>query len=287
MTFTTKVAFCTVSRVQCLILCSYFMGYTAVMLKYVGFALVAIVLVLGGYYLILSQQRPVPGGGGQAAVRGEFVNYFENRQGYYAEPARTGNYPGVVMVHEWWGLNDNMAGAAEELAAEGYRVLAVDLFGVVASTSADAQRAVAGLDQAKAIENMKAAQIYLRDKGADRVASLGWCFGGGQSLQLALSENQDLAATVIYYGQLTDDQNRLQNISWPVLGIFGGDDTAVTPESVEKFKTAVNAVGIENEIYVYPGVGHAFANPSNANYAPRETADAWEKTLAFLEQHLK
>ncbi len=258
------------------------------MLKYVGYALVAAILVLAGYYLVISQQRPPENSGhAQTAVRGEFVNYFEDKQGYYAEPAQGGDYPGVVVVHEWWGLNDSIAGQAEELAAQGYRVLAVDLFGTVAATSSEAQKQVASLDQAKAVQNMKAAERYLRDKGARKIAGLGWCFGGGQSLQLALSEGEALDATVIYYGQLTDDQSKLKHISWPILGIFGGDDTAVTPESVEKFKTAVNAVGIENEIYTYPGVGHAFANPSNANYAPRETADAWTKTLAFLDKHLK
>ncbi|HWO07388.1 MAG TPA: dienelactone hydrolase family protein [Candidatus Paceibacterota bacterium] len=257
------------------------------MLKYVGFALVAIILVLSGYHLILSQQQPVPSGGEEMAVRGEFVNYFENRQGYYAEPVAGGNYPGVIMVHEWWGLNDNIAGMAEELAAQGYRVLAVDLFGTVAATSSEAQRQVAALDQAKAIENMKTAERYLRDRGSQRIASLGWCFGGAQSLQLALSESEELDATVIYYGTLTDDRNRLQNISWPVLGVFGAEDQSISTSSVTAFENALNELGIENEIYVYPGVGHAFANPSNPNYAPRETADAWAKTLAFLEQHLK
>lgn len=260
--------------------------YTDAMLKYIGFALVAIILVLIGYYIILSQQNPITTPM-ETAVHGEFVNYFEDREGYYAEPIAGGSYPGVILIHEWWGLNDNIAGAAEELAAEGYRVLAVDLFGAVAATSSDAQRQVASLDQVKAIENMKTAERYLRDKGAPRIASLGWCFGGGQSLQLALSENEDLAATVIYYGQLTDDQSRLQNISWPVLGVFGAEDRSISTSSVQAFESALNVVGIENEIYIYPGVGHAFANPSNTNYAPRETADAWEKTLAFLDKHLK
>ncbi|MFZ2886562.1 MAG: dienelactone hydrolase family protein [Minisyncoccia bacterium] len=255
------------------------------MLKYIGFTLVAILCVLIGYYLVLSQQTPIQTT--DVAVHGEFVNYFGDRQGYYAEPMTPGEHPGVILVHEWWGLNDHIAGAAEELAREGYRVLAVDLFGTVAATSSEAQKQVAALDQAEALENMKSAERFLRDKGAQKIASFGWCFGGGQSLQLALSQNENLDATIIYYGQLTDNQDQLKNISWPVLGVFGDADRSISTSSVESFKNALNAVGVENEIYVYPGVGHAFANPSNPNHAPRETADAWEKTLAFLDKHLK
>ena len=116
---------------------------------------------------------------------------------------------------------------------------------------------------------------------------MGWCFGGGQSLQLALnSEQNPLAATVIYYGNLVNDTNELSRIKWPVLGIFGDQDQSIPVESVNAFEQAFNETGITNEIYIYPGVGHAFANPSGDNYAPEETVDAWEKTLAFLKKYV-
>jgi carboxymethylenebutenolidase len=142
------------------------------------------------------------------------------------------------------------------------------------------------LDQEKALENLKFAASYLREYGANEVASLGWCFGGGQSLQLSLS-GENLDATVIYYGNLITDESELSGINWPVLGIFGDQDTSIPVDDVKAFESALNNQDIENEIYVYPGVGHAFANPTGANYAPSETKDAWEKTISFLEKHLK
>ena len=118
-----------------------------------------------------------------------------------------------------------------------------------------------------------------------RAESLGWCFGGGQSLQLAV--NEPLDATVIYYGNLVTDEKQLLKIGWPVLGIFGDKDTSIPVSSVNEFDASLDKLKITNEIYIYPGVGHAFANPSGMNYAPEQTRDAWEKTLAFLDKNLK
>lgn len=121
---------------------------------------------------------------------------------------------------------------------------------------------------------------------SSRIASLGWCFGGGQSLQLALNSHKPLAATVIDYGNLVTDQQQLAKITWPVLRIFGSADQSIPVSSVNQFKAALDANGTPNEIHIYEGVGRAFANPSGDNYAPKETQDAWQKTLAFLGQHL-
>jgi len=216
------------------------------------------------------------------------VEYFTGAKGYFVRPAKEGNYPGVVMIHENRGLRPEIRATAEQLAKEGYMVLAVDLFNnKVVETQDEAKQLTTGFDQQKGIDNMKAAAAFLKEKGATKVASLGWCFGGGQSLQLALS-GQPLDATVIYYGsKLVTDPNELSRIKWPVLGIFGQDDQVVSVDSVNQFRDALNKDGITNEIYVYPGVGHAFANPSGMNFAPRETQDAWQKTLSFLGKYLK
>src|SRR3990167_7898221 len=133
------------------------------------------------------------------AVIGEDIVYFGNVRGFYAYPEKEGEYPGVVMIHEWWGLNDNIKDMAKELAKEGYRVLAVNLFGKVATTPDEARAQTAELDQTKALENLKAAANFLRQAGASKVASLGWCFGGRQSVELAIS-GAKLDATVVYYG---------------------------------------------------------------------------------------
>jgi carboxymethylenebutenolidase len=141
----------------------------------------------------------------------------------------------------------------------------------------------------EAVNNLNAAVEHvssLQNVDRSRIASLGWCFGGGQSLQLALNTEQPLAATVIYYGTLVTNQSELAEISWPVLGVFGSTDQSIPVETVNQFEAALDANGVTNEIYVYEGVGHAFANPSGDNYAPKETADAWEKTLAFLNRYV-
>ena len=123
---------------------------------------------------------------------------------------------------------------------------------------------------------------------SSKIASIGWCFGGGQSLQLALhSEQHPLAATVLYYGTpLITDKQELSKIKWPVLGIFGDHDLANPLPLINTFKAALDNDGITNEIIIYKGLGHAFANPSGANYAPQQTADAWQKTLIFLNKYL-
>ncbi|HJV32911.1 MAG TPA: dienelactone hydrolase family protein [Patescibacteria group bacterium] len=219
-------------------------------------------------------------------VAAEEVKYFGDRSGYYAHPAAQGSYPGVVMIHEWWGLNDQIKETARQLAGQGYAVLAVDLYGKVAATPDEARALTGALDQPTAVENMAAAADFLRARGSTKMASLGWCFGGGQSLQFALS-GEPLDATVIYYGQLVTDPDVLGEIAWPVMGVFGEADQAVKSETAHAFDAALDAAGVRNEVYFYPGVGHAFANPSGANYAPAETKDAWAKTLDFLKRNLK
>ncbi len=220
------------------------------------------------------------------------VIYFEDTKGYLAMPKDDAVYPAVIMIHEWWGLNDNMENMARLLADEGYVVLAVDLYsGEIAANSTRAGE-LAGAVRANpddAVANMRGAAAYLKglsNVDDSKVASLGWCFGGGQSLQLALS-GENLAATVIYYGQLVPEEDKLLAISWPVLGVFGEADTSIPVASVNEFKESLDSLGIKNEIYIYPDVGHAFANPSGANYAAKETLDAWDKTVKFLNANLK
>lgn len=216
------------------------------------------------------------------------VSYVAGTTGYLAKPAAPGAYPGVVMVHEWWGLNEHIREMARILAQDGYTVLAVDLFqGRVATTSEQAQAQVRGLNQSEASANLRGAVAYLREEhDAPAIAGLGWCFGGGQSLQLALS-GEFLDATVIYYGNLVTDESRLANITWPVLGVFGDQDRGIPVSQVRAFEAALRNLSVPVEIHVYPGVGHAFANPSAQTHAPEETKDAWARTLAFLGRNLK
>ncbi|MBI2655022.1 dienelactone hydrolase family protein [Candidatus Woesearchaeota archaeon] len=223
-------------------------------------------------------------------IRTSEINYGP-AAGYLAQPKEPGNYPGIVMIHEWIGLNDYVREMARQLAAEGYVVLAVDLYeGKVAKDSTEARALSTGVRNniPTAVSNMKSAVAYLKtldNVDGSKIASMGWCFGGAMSLQLAL--NQELAATVIYYGNLETNTSKLSFIEWPVLGIFGEADTSIPAATVRQFDAALDELGIENEIYIYPNVGHAFANPSGMNYAAEETKDAWKKTVEFLGRSLK
>ncbi|HET6800375.1 MAG TPA: dienelactone hydrolase family protein [Nitrososphaeraceae archaeon] len=231
------------------------------------------------------------------AIQNTTVNYYDNASGYLVYPVlnpnnNTQKLPAVIMIHENRGLNENIKDTADLLSRQGYVVLAVDLF--QGQVTADPNRARELSSAVRnnpdiAIENMQSAVRYLtslENVNVSRIASLGWCFGGAQSLQLALnSEEHPLAATVIYYGNLVNDTQALSKIKWPVLGIFGDQDQSIPVDSVKQFEQALNEIGVINEIYIYPGVGHAFANPSGDNYAPNETADAWKKTLAFLDKY--
>jgi carboxymethylenebutenolidase len=215
------------------------------------------------------------------------VAYFEGAKGYFARPAAEGTYPGVVMIHENRGLRPETRQAADNLAREGYMVLAVDLFGGTAEDQTGARALTANFKQETGVANMRAAAAYLRTQGAQKIASLGWCFGGRQSVELSIS-GEKLDATVVYYGgNMATTTARLAPIKWPVLGIFGDQDQAIPVEMVRTFENSLKTLGVENEIHIYPGVGHAFANPSGMNYAPNETKDAWAKTVSFLNKNLK
>jgi carboxymethylenebutenolidase len=229
------------------------------------------------------------------------VSYYDNTTGYLVYPELANNtqqqqqepMPAVLMIHEWLGLNEHIKNQADILAKEGYVVLAVDLYkGEVAADSNRAMELTSSVrnNSASAIDNLQSAVNYVKSLemvDGSRIASLGWCFGGDWSLQLALNSSENpLAATIVYYGRPVTDTASLSSISWPILGIFGDQDQAIPVESVKQFTSALNASGVTNEIYLYEGVGHAFANPSGDNYAPKETADAWQKTIGFLRMYL-
>ena len=225
---------------------------------------------------------------GNFEVQTEFVNYFDETNGYLAKPIDQGSFPGIIIIHEWWGLNDNIKEMAKKLASHGYVVLAVDLYnGQVGTTSEQARALITSFDQKSGIENMNSAVTYLQDNyRIESLGSIGWCFGGGQSLNLALN-NQEMDATVIYYGSLVTDSESLSSINWPILGIFAEMDQGIPLNTVLSFEESLNELDIQNDIYIYPGVDHAFANPSGERYAPTESQDAWQRTLTFLNENLK
>lgn len=236
-------------------------------------------------------------------LQNKTVNYYDQANGYLVYPSASnenksgnnnGTLPAVVMIHENKGLNDHIKNMANLLARNGYVVLAVDLFKGEVTTDRNRSSELTQYIRDNpdiATANLQSAVKYLAslpNVNAEKIASLGWCFGGAQSLQLALnSQDHPLAATVIYYGRLITDNATLAKIKWPVLGIFGDQDSSIPVDTVKEFESALNSNNIPNEIYIFKGVGHAFANPSGDNYAPTETKDAWDKTLSFLDKHLR
>ncbi len=213
-------------------------------------------------------------------------------QGYLARPAGEGPFPAVLMVHEWWGLTAEIPPLADALAAQGYVVLAPDVYrNRVATTVPGALWMRLTTPDTPIWADTDAALAYVRGvDGVDatRVASVGFCFGGEQSLQLGLRRPQDLTAVVVFYGSLVTDPAQLHPLqaAQPVLGIFGGDDASIPQSEVDAFEAALGAAGIEHEITVYDGVGHAFLTGENYETAGA-SSQAWQQLIAFLDKHVK
>ena len=211
--------------------------------------------------------------------------------GYLARPAAAeGAGPAVLVIQEWWGLNDNIRAMARKLAAEGYTALAVDLYeGQVAEDRDTAYALMSGaMERAERLsDNLRQAHAFLEERGATKVGSIGWCFGGGWSLEAALLLGDQLDAAVIYYGRVKTEAAELEGLSAPVLGLFGAEDQGIPVDTVRAFEATLAELGKEASIHIYEGADHAFANPSGTRYQAEAAEDAWAKTLGFLAQHLK
>ena len=228
------------------------------------------------------------------AADGKSVSYKsgdETVQGILYTPAGKGPFPALIVIHEWWGLNDWVKDQASKLADQGYVALAVDLYrGKVATTPDMAHEIMRGVPEDRAKRDLHAAFEFLASQPnvkKDRIGSIGWCMGGGYSLDVALQE-PTLAATVINYGHLATDTDALKKINAPILGLFGAQDRGITPADVNAFKTIMEQLGKKVEIKIYDDAGHAFENPNNKDgYRAADAADAWKRTVDFLAATLK
>ena len=215
----------------------------------------------------------------------------ETVKGVLYTPEGKGPFPGIVVIHEWWGLNDWVKAQASKLAGEGYAALAIDLYrGKVATTGDEAHEIMRGVPEDRAKRDLKAAFQFLASQAnmkPDRIGAIGWCMGGGYALDLALEEPR-LAADVINYGHLATDPVALSKINAPILGLFGALDRGIPPADVKKFGEALDKLGKKGDITIYPDAGHAFENPNNKDgYRAADAADAWNKTVNFLASTLK
>ncbi len=211
-------------------------------------------------------------------------------EGYLAMPEGEGPFPGIVMIHEWWGLNDQVRGMARDYAAEGYAVLAVDLYNGESATTPDQAGALAGAVRENtdgAFANLNAATTYLQSQSsvaADRIGSVGWCFGGQWSYNMA-KNNLGTKASVMYYGRFSADDD-LSMMKTQILGHFGEEDTSILVDDVKQFKANLETLNGNHAVYIYPNAGHAFANEESDAYQAESAAQAWERTIEFLEANL-
>ena len=228
------------------------------------------------------------------AADGKPVSYKsgdETVQAVLYTPAGKGPFPAIIVIHEYWGLNDWVKEQASKLSDQGYEALAIDLYrGKVATTPDMAHELMRGVPEDRAKRDLHAAFEFLQSQAnvkKNRIAAIGWCMGGGYALDVALQE-PTLAADVINYGHLATDPDALQKINAPILGLFGGQDRGITPDDVHKFEAAMKQARKVIDVKIYDDAGHAFENPNNkAGYRADDAADAWKRTVSFLAENLK
>ena len=211
-------------------------------------------------------------------------------QGLLYLPQGSGPHPALIVIHEWWGLNDWIKQEAAGYASQGYVALAVDLYhGKVATDAETAHELSRGLPQDQGVRDLTSALAWLakrKDVDASRIGAVGWCMGGGFALQLAIAA-PTLKAVAINYGALATDPASLAKIHAAVLGNFGGQDRGIPPDAVHAFEAAMQSLGKPVDAKIYPDAGHAFENPNNtAGYKPADAADALARIDAFLHKEL-
>jgi carboxymethylenebutenolidase len=240
--------------------------------------------------LLLPATRAAAAGPQEEKV--SFPSGSETVSGFLAHPQASGPAPAVIVIHEWWGLNDWVKDRTRDLAKEGYVALAVDLYrGKVTDKQEEAHQYMMGTPPDRAARDLKAAFKYLagrKDVRKDHIGVIGWCMGGRYALSLA-TEEPTLAATVAYYGAPPTEAAAIASIHSPVLGNYGGEDKGPSPDQVKAFEQAMKKAGKTIDVKIYEGAGHAFANVNNPWGGYREAAakDAGERTTAFFAKYLK
>lgn len=228
-----------------------------------------------------------------AQVKTETVRYQSGQETvarFLALPESGGRHPALIVIHEWWGLNGWVKEQTENLARHGYVALAVDLYrGQSTSDPAVAHELSRGLPHDRALRDLEAAFQYLSsrpDVEKGKIGSVGWCMGGGYSIELAVDEPR-LAACIVNYGALPTSAEDIGKIHAPILGNFGAEDRGIPPEAVRAFESAMKGAHKSVNVKIYAGAGHAFENPNNkTGYRPKAAKDAWARTVSFLSKTL-
>ncbi len=210
-------------------------------------------------------------------------------KGYLSQPENIKAKSGLIVIHEWWGLNEDIHLMADQLAGLGYHSLAVDLYdGKSAEGVREAFQLMTGLSKNEdaALANLKEAYDYLTNElGVEKVGIIGWCLGGKWSLRGSLMLPNEIDATVIYYGSLIDDREQLATLEMPIIGFVGTKDRPYINQFIQ-FDKDLKALNKDYSVHFYEGAGHAFANASGTAYEPEAAEDSWKKTVNFLAAHL-
>lgn len=214
-----------------------------------------------------------------------------NLVGYFAMPEDVVEpLPGVVMIHEWRGLDEGVRAAARRLAAAGYAVLAIDLFGgIVIDDPAEGGRLTRDIlrDREAALDNIRQAHDYLVQYAlAPEVAVLGWSFGGTWALEAGIDLPGRFDAVVTYYGEIELSDSRLRQLDAPLLGLFAEHDPTIPLRDVQSFRTRLRDFGKDSEVLIYSDVAHAFASPGESAFDAGAASEAWGTMLEFLESRL-
>ncbi|MBK8233850.1 MAG: dienelactone hydrolase family protein [Candidatus Eisenbacteria bacterium] len=224
-----------------------------------------------------------------AALKGEMVQLGEAKGYLSLPPGAKGPLPAVIVIHEWWGLNDHIKHWADRLAADGYAALAVDLYrGELATTPDRAMELIKAVEDEPSLKALRAGIDFLESDPrvkATHIGSIGWCFGGHWSLRTALLD-PDLDACVLYYGRPVTEVAQLAGIKAEVLGVFGTQDASLPEETVGGFEAALKEAGVKARILRYDAV-HAFANPSNPKYDQVSAGKAWDEVRELFGRTLK
>ncbi|MEX0782225.1 MAG: dienelactone hydrolase family protein [Dehalococcoidia bacterium] len=220
---------------------------------------------------------------------GEMVSFTANggqTDGYVAKPA-SGSGKGVIVIQEWWGLNDNIKGIADRFAAEGFVALAPDMYhGVVTAEPDEAGKMLMALNMEQAAKDLKGAVTYLKAQTGGPVGTVGFCMGGALSLFAACNNARDVGACVDFYGGHPAVKYNWDGLTAPVLGIWAEHDDFVNP-NVPGYEAELKKRNHPHEFITYPGTQHAFFNDEHTEtFKPGPAKDAWDKTLAFYRTHL-
>ena len=212
--------------------------------------------------------------------------------GYLSLPSdKQAKHPALIVIQEWWGVNDWIKQQTDRFAGQGYVALAVDLYrGKVANDAELAHELMRGLPADRGVADLKSGVDYLAsrsDVDPERIGVIGWCMGGGYSLQLAINDPR-IAACVINYGTLVTDPATIDKIKPPILGNFGELDRGIPPSDVKAFEAALIKAGKTADIKIYGGAGHAFENPNNTQgYVPAAAKDAEARIDAFFARTVR